>query len=193
MVRRVQWISDAENGGITLTFSPIATASASTAGGNSVASALLGTAFSTSNFYIGASHAFFTTYGFFAEDTFQATQKLTINLGLRCDQPNTFLKARDNDTVFLPNQPSPLSSFFNPVTGQPQQLAGNVALVNSPAWHSRREDDLHWDVFSPRLGVAYRITERTVLRGGYGILSADHYGPGWTEPITHQHCLDTSQ
>jgi hypothetical protein len=169
MVRRVQWISDPENGGITLTFDPIATSSAVSAGGSAVASALLGTPFNTSNSYIGGSHAYFTAYGFFLEDTFQATQKLTINLGLRWDQPGTFGEARNNDTVFLPNQPSPLGSFFNPVTGQQQPLTGNVALVASPAWQSPREDYLHWLVFSPRAGAAYRLTDRTVVRGGYGI------------------------
>ncbi len=169
MVRRVQWISDPENGGITLTFDPIATASQASTGGSAVASALLGVPFTTSNSYIGGSRAYFTSYGFFVEDTYQATQKLTLTLGLRWDQPSTFSEARGNDTVFLPNQPSPLGSFVNPVTGQRQQLMGNVALVGSPAWHSDREDVLHWKVFSPRLGLAYRITGRTVVRAGYGI------------------------
>jgi hypothetical protein len=169
IVRRVQWISDPENGGITLTFDPIATASAASTGGSAVASSLLGIPLSTSNSYIGGSRAYFSAYGFFAEDTYQATKKLTLTLGLRWDQPGAFSEARGSDTVFLPNQPSPLGSFLNPVTGQQQQLMGNVALVGSPAWHSDREDYLHWKVFSPRLGAAYRLTARTVVRAGYGI------------------------
>ena len=169
MVRRVQWISDPENGGVTLTFDPIATANASGAGGSSVAAALLGTPLNTSNSYIGGSRAYFTAYGFFVEDTIQATSKLTLNLGLRWDQPSAFSEARNWDTVFRPDQPSPLGSFLNPVTGQQQQLMGNVALVGTPAWASDREDQLHWKVFSPRVGAAYRITEKTVFRAGYGI------------------------
>ena len=169
LLRRVQWISDPENGGITLTFDPIATASAAGAGGSAVASSLLGIPLSTTNSYIGGSRAYFSSYGFFAEDTYQATKKLTLTLGLRWDQPGAFSEARGSDTVFLPNQASPLGSFLNPATGQQQQLMGNVALVGSPAWHSNREDYLHWKVFSPRLGAAYRLTPRTVLRAGYGI------------------------
>jgi outer membrane receptor protein involved in Fe transport len=169
MVRRVQWISDPENGGITLTFDPIATADSSGAGGSAVTAALLGIPYSTSNSYIGGSRAYFTAYGFFAEDTLQATKKLTFTLGLRWDQPSAFSEARDNDTVFLPNQASPLGSFLNPVTGQQLRLMGNVALVGTPQWPSDREDYLHWKVFSPRLGVAYRVTEGTVVRVGYGV------------------------
>ena len=123
---------------------------------------------------LAGSNAFFHSYGFFAEDTFQATKKLTFSLGLRWDQPGVYSEAHNNDTVFLPNAPSPLGSFLNPVTGQQQTLMGNVALVNSPQWPSRREDNLHWKLFSPRVGVAYRITDRTVLRAGYGI----SYPPG---------------
>ncbi len=167
--RKVQWISDPENGGVTLNFDPIATANGSGVGGSAVAAALLGVPFSTTNSYIGGSRAFYTAYGFFAQDTYQATRKLTLTLGLRWDQPNTYSEARGWDTVFLPDQPSPLGSFLNPVTGTRQQLMGNVALVNSSAWPSNREDKLHWTVFSPRLGAAYRLTSGTVLRAGYGV------------------------
>jgi len=172
MLRRVQWISDPENGGITLNFDANATATtqgANVAGGSAVASALLGIPASTTNSYIGGSRAYYHTYGFFVDDTFQATKKLTLTLGLRWDQPGAFSEARNWDTVLQPDQPSPLGSFLNPVTNQQQKIMGNVALVGTPAWPSDREDVLHWKVFSPRLGLAYRLTDKTVLRGGYGI------------------------
>ena len=172
-IRHVQWISDPENGVLTLNFDQAATANSSGAGGNAVASALLGIVGAQGTQVapgmIGGSRAYFTSYGFFVDDTFQATRKLTITAGLRWDQPSVFSEAKNNDTVFLPNQPSPLGSILNPVTGQTQQLMGNVALVASPSWHSQREDNLHWKLFSPRLGLAYRLTDKTVLRGAYGI------------------------
>jgi hypothetical protein len=167
--RRPQWITDPMNGGITLTFDPITTAASSGAGGNAVASALLGIPFSTSNAYFGGSRAYYHAYGFFLDDTFQATNRLTLTLGLRWDQPGTYSEARNWNTVFRPDQPSPLGSFLNPVTGEQQQIMGNVALVGTGEWESDRDDYLHWTVFSPRVGAAYRLTERTVLRGGYGI------------------------
>jgi Carboxypeptidase regulatory-like domain/TonB-dependent Receptor Plug Domain len=172
MVRRVQWISDPANGGPTLTFDPIATATSqggNVVGGSSVASALLGIPLSVNTTYIGGSRAYYTSYGFFVDDTFQATRKLTLTLGLRWDQPSSFSEARNSDTVFLPDQPSPLGSFLNPVTGQQQKIMGNMAVVGTPDWKSQREDVMRWRVFSPRLGLAYRLTDKTVLRGGYGI------------------------
>jgi len=171
MVRRVQWISDPENGILTLNFNQYATAQSSTVGGSSVASALLGIPASTTVApgIIGGSRAYFTAYGFFMDDTFQATKRLTVTVGLRWDQPGVYSEANNNDTVFRPNQPSPLGSFFNPVTGKKQELSGNVALVDTSAWSSQREDELHWKLFSPRIGLAYRVTDRTVLRAAYGI------------------------
>ena len=171
VLRRVQWISDPENGGINLGFSQSATAQSPGVGGSAVASAVLGIPAYTQMApgLIGGSRAYYTSYGFFVDDTFQATRKLTITAGLRWDQPGVYSEASNNDTVFLPKQPSPLGSFLNPVTGQTQQLMGNVAIVGTPAWPSHREDYLHWKLFSPRLGLAYRVTDRTVLRAAYGI------------------------
>ncbi len=172
-IRHVQWISNPQNGVLTLNFDQGATADTSGAGGSAVASALLGVVGAqgtqVASGMVGGSRAYFTSYGFFIDDTFQATRKLTITAGLRWDQPSTFSEASNNDTVFRPNQASPLGSILNPVTGQTQQLMGNVALVGSPQWQSQREDYLHWKLFSPRLGAAYRLTDRTVLRAAYGI------------------------
>jgi len=172
--RHVQWISAPQNGVLTVNFDNSATAAPGLpTEGNAVASALLGIlggqGAQVASGMVGGSRAYFTSYGFFIDDTFQATRKLTITAGLRWDQPSVFSEAKNNDTVFLPKQASPLGSFLNPVTGQTQQLMGNVALVNSPDWKSQREDNLHWKLFSPRLGLAYRLTDETVLRAAYGI------------------------
>jgi outer membrane receptor protein involved in Fe transport len=173
-VRRVSWISDPDNNNVTLTFNQYATASSfatHATGGSSIASALLGIPVTSgmTPYLGGGSRDYFTAYGFFVEDTFQATKKLTATAGLRWDQPSAYSETNDRDTVFLPNQASPLGSFFNVVTGKTQQLMGNVALVDTPAWPSHREDSLHWKLFSPRLGLAYRVTDKTVLRAAYGI------------------------
>jgi hypothetical protein len=169
MVRQVEWISEANNGPINLTFDPIVTSLTSGVGGNAVASALLGVPLSAGTNYIGGSRVNLTPFGFFVEDTYQASRRLTLTMGLRWDQPSEFAEQDGNDTVFLAEQPSPLGSFLNPVTGQQQSLMGDVALVDSDRWSSKYEDHLHWNAFSPRLGLAYRASDRTVIRGGYGL------------------------
>src|SRR5207237_9982231 len=110
------------------------------------------------------------------EDTYQFARKLTMNLGIRWDQPSIYSEARDSDTVFLPNAAAPVigngktvSSIVNPATGGSVPLVGLATLVNSPAWKSHREDNLHWKMFAPRVGFAYRITDKTVVRAGYGL------------------------
>jgi outer membrane receptor protein involved in Fe transport len=177
--RKIQWITESLNQNITMAFDPLYTAQNNTQGngtGFALASALLGVPASTQVVNFLGMHAFYHQYGFFADDTIQASRKLTINLGLRWDQPGIYSDANDNDTVFLPNAAAPVtangktvSSYINPATGQSQPLLGLLSLVNSPAWPSRREDNLHWKLFSPRVGFAYRMTEQSVIRAGYGI------------------------
>ena len=159
------------NGVLRLNFNTAATNSSAGAGGSSLASALIGTPFQTqlAPGLLGGSRVYYNSYGFFVDDTFQATRKLTITAGLRWDQPGALAEASKNDTVFLPNKPSPLGAILNPATGQNQQLMGTVALVGSSDYSSNKEDTLHWKLFSPRLGLAYRVTDKTVLRAGYGI------------------------
>lgn len=178
-VRKIQWITENLNQNITLNFDPLYTAKNFAQGngtGFAVASALLGVPASTQVVNFQGVHAFYYQYGFFAEDTYQMTRNLTINLGLRWDQPGMYSDANNNDTVFLPNDLAPVtgngktvSSYTNPVTGETQQLRGLVTLVDSPAWTSRREDYLHWKLFAPRVGFAYRMNDQTVIRAGYGI------------------------
>lgn len=168
--RSVQWIADPDSGGNVFTFSAQTTANPAVAGsGYSVASGLLGTPTSTSAQAIGGSRAFLHNYGFFLTDNFQATKKLTLDLGVRWDQPGSYSEANNWNTVILPNAVSPLGTIFNPALGTDQNLVGNLALVGSSARHSRREEDLHWLLFSPRVGFAYRLTDKMVVRGGYGI------------------------
>jgi hypothetical protein len=168
--RHAQMLQAAGNGVLRLDFNTTATSNAGV-GGSSLASALLGIPADTqlAPGLLGGSRVYYNAYGFFVEDTFQATKKLTLTAGLRWDQPGALGEASKNDTVFLPNKPSPLGTIVNPATGQSQKLMGTVALTGSTDWSSNLEEYLHWKLFSPRLGLAYRVTDKTVVRAGYGI------------------------
>jgi len=170
--RHAQMLQAPGNGVLRLDFTNTPTSNAGAVGtGSALASALLGTPFDTqlAPGLLGGSRVYYNSYGFFVEDTFQATKKLTLTAGLRWDQPGALGEANGNDTVFLPNKPSPLGTIINPATGQTQKLMGTVALPGSADWSSNLEEYLHWKLFSPRLGFAYRVTDKTVLRAGYGI------------------------
>ncbi len=86
---------------------------------------------------------------FYGEDTFKITSKLTLIYGIRYEYQNPYTET------------SNYQSNFDPAT--------NLILIagrggNSAALMNARKND-----FSPRLGFAYRVTPRTVIRGGYGL------------------------
>jgi len=170
--RQVLWTAYPGSAGVTITSIPGFTANPNIPGtGNALASFLLGIPSQTSVTVTTATHAFLHNYGLFVEDTFQATQKLTITAGLRWEQPGAFSEEHDIDSVFLPNAPltiGGISSYTNPL-GATVPLKGSAALLNSPLYPHRREESLHWKTFSPRVGFAYRFDSRDVIRAGYGI------------------------
>jgi outer membrane receptor protein involved in Fe transport len=89
--------------------------------------------------------------GFFAQDDFRVTQRLTLNLGLRYD------------TLTWPVEVENRQANFDLVTGALIVAGSNGASC------ALIPNDYH--NFGPRLGFAYRLTDdgKTVLRGGYGL------------------------
>jgi hypothetical protein len=150
--------------------------------GNAIASFLLGTPSSTGISEVATTRAFLHSYGFYGVDTWQVNNKLTLNLGIRWEQPGSYSEVNNLDTVLLPGLATTLPNFTNPITGTTSPTVGGLALVASPQYGSRREESLHWKLFSPREGFDYRLDANTVVRGGYGIaflpaeITAD--GPG---------------
>lgn len=172
--RQVLWTNYGNNQGLGINASPFYTASSPTDAttGNALASFLLNIPSSTGINSVGTWHAFLHNYGLFAEDTYQATPKLTVTAGLRWEQPGSFSEENNLNTILQPKAAvtiGGLSSITNPVTGDSVPLTGQLVFVASPQYGSRRVEDLHWLLFSPRLGFAYRIDPKTVLRSGYGI------------------------
>jgi hypothetical protein len=98
--------------------------------------------------------------GFFIVDNWQATKKLTLNLGLRYE---------------LPTVPYTVNGYAT-ILNQAQ-----TAIIPSDAPQPGFEfiGPNHKD-FAPRIGFAYRVTDKTVLRGGYGI----YYNPNQTNTFT---------
>ncbi len=84
----------------------------------------------------------------FAQDTWQITRKLNVNLGLRWDAL-TPLKDDQKDL-----------SIFNPA------VAGGLAVAGQQIPQIYPTD---WKMFSPRIGVAYEAKEGLVFRAGYGL------------------------
>ena len=95
--------------------------------------------------------------GLYAEDSWHATQHLTINYGLRYDTTFGLFIASGHDQSLNP------------------ALVGNGIISGIP--HDYRK------AFAPRLGLAYGIggSGNTVLRGGVGLYFNDLAQNGWVE------------
>ncbi len=172
--RQVLWENYHNSQGLGMGATTFFTASSPTdpTTGNGLASFLLGIPSSTGISSVGTWHAFLHNYGLFVEDTYQMTQKLTVVAGLRWEQPGSYSEENNLDSILQPDAPvtiGGLNSITNPVTGSSVPLTGQLAFVDSSAYGPRREEALHWLLYSPRLGVAYRFDPKTVIRSGYGI------------------------
>jgi hypothetical protein len=167
--RQIEWTAFGNNQGLQLTTTKAFTANSSGVGGNGIASFLLGIPASTSITEVATARAFLHSYGFFGTDTWQVTPKLTLNLGVRWEQPGSYSDVNNNNTVLSTNLATSLPNYTNPVTNTSNATVGGLVYVASPQYGSRREEQLHWKLFSPREGFSYRLDGKTVVRGGYGI------------------------
>jgi len=113
-------------------------------------------------------------YGFYAEDDIRATPRMTLNLGLRYDLFTT-VKARGNQQA---NFDFSSASLIVPA-GQTATLTPFLA-ANIPIQRTASSGLIPPDLtnFAPRLGIAYQITNKLVMRAGYGIFyGGDENGP----------------
>ncbi|MBV9625592.1 MAG: TonB-dependent receptor [Acidobacteria bacterium] len=98
-------------------------------------------------------HYFQPGHSFYAMDTWKTTQKLTLTYGLRYE---LFAPIRDRNNR---------TTNFTPANG-----GGIVtAASNASGWYDRALIHPDLNDFAPRLGFAYQMTDRVVLRGGYGV------------------------
>jgi len=114
--------------------------------------------------------------GVYAQDNIHATNKLTLNLGLRYDLQGNWSE-RHNRLSFL--DANVANSLAAP-TGLP--LKGDLELVDSPERASRNNINLAKTLFAPRFGFAYAATNKTVFRGGFGVFWLPNNLEFWLSP-----------
>lgn len=107
----------------------------------------------------------FFSDAFFVQDDVKVTPRLTLNIGIRYDYGRPREEARGFLRGFDPDTPNPaaggrLGAVVGAI-GQGGLKAANFGLVNPDKTN-----------FGPRVGFAYSLNEKTVVRGGYGIYYA---------------------
>ncbi|HUS09261.1 MAG TPA: hypothetical protein VMZ30_02255, partial [Pyrinomonadaceae bacterium] len=116
-------------------------------------------------------------YGFFFQDEFRVLPRVTLNLGLRYELITPFVASDDLLVNFDPD-------FVDPQTGRKGHFIVPTAdvlpsidprIINygvvtaDQAGLGRGLVKTDRNNLAPRLGIAWRVTDKTVLRGGYGV------------------------
>jgi hypothetical protein len=156
---------------LTYTFSANQTEGYSSTGaglttGSSFASYMLGSVSSSSVTLSPEWGARWLSPSFWAQDNYKVTSKLTLNLGLRWDLFGSIHEAKDQWTWLNPS-----GSNLNTGNLGTLSFAGGVAGTGpytglhspSPMWYKN---------VGPRLGLAYAIDSKTVIRASYDVAFA---------------------
>src|SRR6266567_4226300 len=144
------------------------------------------------SFYLGAvSNANVEYYNVFAEyprqfayaahlgDSWRISPKLTLNYSLRWDYIAPFKEKFNNLSFFDPVGVNPTA--INPLTGA--QQAGRLAFAGtkwgSASYGADFPERPFKNALAPRVGFAYSVNDKTVVRAGYGIYYGQAFYPGW--------------
>lgn len=142
-----------------------------TATGDPVASFLLGQV-DNANFNVNFRHLENEQYlSPWFNDEFKATKDLTLTFGLRFDYQGCLSEAHGNQSTFDPNTPNP---------GAGGHLGAVIFAGHGPGRTGLKcFEKPKKDAWGPRFGFAYRIDDKTSIRGGYGLyyggLSANQF------------------
>jgi hypothetical protein len=109
----------------------------------------------------------------YANDTWHVRSKLTLNLGLRYELPGTWSERYNRLTYWSPSTANATVTGCSGVAGS--ACPGDTLLVGTGPNSSDNNLPLDKKAFSPRLGFAYSVDAKTVIRGGYGIFFIPNY------------------
>jgi outer membrane receptor protein involved in Fe transport len=100
-------------------------------------------------------------FGFYVQDTWKFNRRLTLDYGIRWDYQTAYKELYSRNSEFAPNTPNPSAGGLLGAT----QYEGygpkrcNCDFTNTYPY-----------AIGPRLGVAYQIAPKTVLRAGWGFV-----------------------
>ena len=136
----------------------------------------------------------FSQFEPYIQDDWKVSRRLTINAGLRWSYMQPQYSALNNTVQFLPQYYNPAqAAVLNPSTGTiisavnpynglvipgsgfPDTAKGRVLQYSDPRvtalFHNLPKGGSYtrWNNWAPRLGFAYALGEKTVIRGGFGV------------------------
>jgi hypothetical protein len=102
----------------------------------------------------------------YIQDNFRVGSRLTVDFGVRWDIMVPFTEKGDNVVFFDRTLPNP--GAIDPRTNQP--LLGALNKLGASGY---QRADIDWHQFSPRLGLVYKLNDKTVLLSGVAINHLD--------------------
>jgi hypothetical protein len=145
-----------------MTSGPVAS-SDSTTTGNGLASLLLGTGDGGFSGFAADMAASLRYYAGYVQDVWTVTDRLTINAGLRYEVQRPATERFNRIAWFNPDIRNPISDQVG------LDLRGGFEFATEDDRGQWKQD---WNDFAPRIGVAYKLTDKMVARAGYGIFYA---------------------
>src|SRR5947209_16214099 len=151
--------------------------------GNGIASMLLGTGSGYSDIQMDPAMSLHTI-GVYIQDQWRATDRLTITAGLRYENQRPATERFNRLTYFDKTAVSPISTALG------YNVYGAFEFANQDHRSAWGPDNLN---FAPRLGIAYRVTDKLVARLGAGMF----YAPAsamvsFDQPGEHAGCSSTT-
>ena len=171
------------------------TCQSNTPNGSALASLLLGVPSSTSN-NVGPGHIDWNktifegqpVFAIYFQDNWRVNPRLTLNLGIRYDVQRGLRERHNNLNRGL------CLTCINPITNDPTYQANIADASNDAAWtaagvslsslqqvlggiqfagtngQSRNAYNTDWSNVGPRIGLAFAVNPKTVIRGGWGLM-----------------------
>lgn len=141
------------------------------------------------------------TYGFFVQDDFRVNNRLMLNLGLRWEIETPLIERQDKSvsgfdaTYVQPIQGTVQSRYAALNDAALKALQPTINVTGGLLFAGKDTDRGLYktpkNTFLPRVGVAYQVNDKTVLRGGFGLFAGflgerrgDVIQPGYTRTTT---------
>ena len=121
----------------------------------------------------GLQSARFASYIAHFGDTWKVTPKLSLNLGIRWEMHPPSHEAHDVFSFFDPYGPNPGAG------GRPGRLTFAGTRWGDASYGKRYPEEVFRRGFAPRLGIAYSVSPKLVVRTGYGISYDSALTPNW--------------
>ncbi len=112
-------------------------------------------------------------YGLYVQDDFRFSDRLTLNLGLRWEREYGLQEA--NNAMITGFNGSAVNPMFGSVTGiVPSGILEFAGMNGAPV----NVGNPNLNKLAPRIGAAYRVNDKTVIRAGYGVFWAPQFAIG---------------